>query len=134
MGKYESSFMVHYVHFFVCYGYVRLSGGWVKIYAAARKGEAPKIPRSGRKLIIFQVKPTVSFLWGVYGGFPKIGVPQNGWFIVENSLKLMIWGYHYFWKHPYLNWCAAISSDIFGGLATMVRALFNDTILSPARK
>ena len=32
--------------------------------------------------------------------FPKIVVPQNGWFIRENSLELMIWGYHYFWKHP----------------------------------
>ena len=37
--------------------------------------------------------------------FPKIGVPQNGWFIMENPktlLKWMIWGYHYFRKHPYL--------------------------------
>ncbi len=33
---------------------------------------------------------------------PKIGVPQNGWFIMETLLKLMIWGYPYFWKHPYL--------------------------------
>ena len=34
--------------------------------------------------------------------FPKIGVPQNGWFIMENPLfKWMIWGYHYFRKHPY---------------------------------
>ena len=32
--------------------------------------------------------------------FPKIGVPQNGWFVMENSLKWMIWGYHYFRKHP----------------------------------
>ena len=33
--------------------------------------------------------------------FPKIGVPQNGWFIMENPMnKWMIWGYHYFWKHP----------------------------------
>ena len=33
--------------------------------------------------------------------FPKIGVPQNGWFIMENPIKDgMIWGYHYFWKHP----------------------------------
>ena len=34
---------------------------------------------------------------------PKIGVfyPQNGWFISwKTLLKLMIWGYHYFWKHP----------------------------------
>ena len=33
--------------------------------------------------------------------FLKIGVPQNRWFILENSLKWMIWGYHYFWKHPF---------------------------------
>ena len=33
--------------------------------------------------------------------FPKIGVPQNGWFIMENLLKWMIWWYHYFWKHLY---------------------------------
>ena len=35
---------------------------------------------------------------------PKIGgfYPQNGWFISwKTLLKLMIWGYHYFWKHPY---------------------------------
>ena len=33
--------------------------------------------------------------------FPKIGVPQNGWFIMEHPiLKWMIWGYHYFRKHP----------------------------------
>ena len=35
--------------------------------------------------------------------FPKIGVPQNGWFIMENPIRLkwMIWGYPYFWKRPY---------------------------------
>ena len=37
-----------------------------------------------------------------YMGVSKIGVPQNGWFIMENSFKLMIWGYHYYWKHPYI--------------------------------
>ncbi len=34
--------------------------------------------------------------------FPKIGVPQNGWFIMENPIKWMIWGDHYFWKHPHI--------------------------------
>ena len=29
----------------------------------------------------------------------SINVPQNGWFIKENSLKLMIWGYHHVRKH-----------------------------------
>ena len=35
--------------------------------------------------------------------FPKIGKKtQNGWFIMEKHLlKFMIWGYPYFWKHPY---------------------------------
>jgi len=36
--------------------------------------------------------------------FPKIGVPQNGWFVMENIwktlLKWMIWGYHHLRKHP----------------------------------
>ena len=34
--------------------------------------------------------------------FPKIRVPQNGWFIMDNPInKWMIWGYHYFRNHPY---------------------------------
>ena len=42
---------------------------------------------------------SVMFTWM----FPKIGVPQNGWFISwKTLLKWMIWGYHYFWKHPHL--------------------------------
>ena len=32
--------------------------------------------------------------------FPKIGVPQNVWFIMENPITMDVWGYHYFWKHP----------------------------------
>ena len=36
--------------------------------------------------------------------FPKIVVPQNGWFIMENLIKGKIWGYPYFWKHPIEVW------------------------------
>ena len=32
--------------------------------------------------------------------FPKIGVPQNGWFIRENTIKMDYLGVPYFWKHP----------------------------------
>ena len=42
-----------------------------------------------------------SFLFHM--GVSKIGIPQNGWFIMENPMsKWMVWGYPYFWKHPYL--------------------------------
>ena len=29
----------------------------------------------------------ISFKWTSIWGFPKIGVPQNGWFIMENPIK-----------------------------------------------
>jgi len=32
--------------------------------------------------------------------FPKIGVPQNGWFIMEKPIEMDDLGYPYFWKHP----------------------------------
>ena len=50
----------------------------------------------GRKIgiMVYEIIP----IWW----FPKIGVPQNGWFIMENPIKMDDLGYHYFRKHPYI--------------------------------
>ena len=46
-------------------------------------------PEEGQK--IEHLPNNLSYTWV----FPKIGEPQNGWFIMENTLlKWMIWGEH----------------------------------------
>ena len=37
----------------------------------------------------------------IFWVLPRIGVPQNGWFIMENPIENgWFWGYPYFRKHP----------------------------------
>ncbi len=45
---------------------------------------------------LFPIKTRVIWLPGIFRiwVFPKLGVPKNGWFIMENPMnKWMIWGY-----------------------------------------
>ena len=55
--------------------------------------EKPFPPAWGAKL--------KTFVGCIIWVFPKIVVSQNWWFIMENPIKWMIWGYHYFRKHPF---------------------------------
>ena len=58
-----------------------------------------KSRRSDRKKIIVEDP-----IWLIIWVFPKIKVPQNGWFMMENLIKMDDWGYHYFWKPILVKW------------------------------
>ena len=56
----------------------------------------------------------ISFILGSFATwvFTKIGVPQNGWFMMKTLLEWMIWGYHYFWKHPHVYFDSVVSCSL----------------------
>ena len=68
--------------------------------------------------MINQLYTVYKYIYSIYilyiWVFPKIGVPQNGWLISwKTLLKWMIWGYHYFWKHPYIYTWGEIAVFLF---------------------
>ena len=95
-------------------------GGLFEATFVGTSASAPRRLIHRHRLWVCWPPRTWQFCWWPFWDdiwvFPKIGVPENGWFIVENPIKWMIWGYHCFWKHPY---------DAFSKVVSIVKVTSN---------
>ena len=51
------------------------------------------------------------YIWG----FPEIGVPQNGWFLMENPIKVDDWGVPLFQETPHIYIYHGLGAPLFYG-------------------
>ena len=75
-------------------GDLMVFNGWQLFRTKSRAKDRNKVRVEQQSDMVFI---DYNYIWM----FPKIGVPQNGWFIRKTLLKWMIWGYPLFWKHLY---------------------------------
>ena len=81
-----------------------------------------------------KMKPKLTYLCIIWV-FPKIGVPQNGWSLRKTLLELMIWGYPYFWKHPYVfRWVGSTKTTNSGYCKIQITSLHQKVPKVPQRR
>ena len=60
--------------------------------------------------------------------FPKIGVPQNGWFIMENPLKWMLWGFSHIFGNTQTVFCVGKCPKVWAGSLQKCRCFLAENL------